>query len=89
MATTRNTITVTDQQDDWIKTRIAAGEFTKDSEYIRDLIRRDQTRFSDIEAIRAALIEGEESGVSDQSPQEVREAVKKRLRQNGRLSTES
>lgn len=62
MSTKRKTITVTDQQNNWIKTRIAAGEFTNDSEYIRDLIRRDQTSQADIEAIRAALIEGEQSG---------------------------
>ena len=62
MSTTRKTITVTDQQDTWIKTQIAAGEFTNDSEYIRDLIRRDQASKADFEAIRAALIEGEESG---------------------------
>jgi antitoxin ParD1/3/4 len=88
MATTRKTITVTDQQDDWIKSRIAAGEFTNDSEYIRDLIRRDQARVSEIEAIRAALIEGEESGISHKTPEEVRQAVKKRLRRNGQLSPE-
>jgi antitoxin ParD1/3/4 len=85
MTTIRKTITITDQQDDWIKSRIAAGEFTNDSEYIRDLIRRDQARFAEIEAIREALIEGEESGISDRTPQEVREAVKKRLRKNGQL----
>ena len=62
MATTRKTITVTDQQDKWIKLQIAAGQFTNDSEYVRDLIRRDQAGQADIEAIRAALIEGEESG---------------------------
>ena len=88
MATTRKTITVTDQQDDWIKSRIAAGDFTNDSEYIRDLIRRDQARFSEIEAIRATLIEGEESGISNKTPEEVRQAVKKRLRKNGQLSPE-
>ena len=32
------------------------------SEYIRDLIRREQERSAEIEAIRAALIEGEASG---------------------------
>lgn len=32
------------------------------SEYIRDLIRRDQASQADFEAIRAALIEGEKSG---------------------------
>jgi len=88
MATTRKTITVTDQQDDWIKSRIAAGEFTNDSEYIRDLIRRDQARVSGIDAIRAALIAGEESGISDKTPEEVRQAVKERLRGNGQLSPE-
>jgi antitoxin ParD1/3/4 len=62
MGTTRKTITVTDQQDNWIKAQIAAGHFTNDSEYVRDLIRRDQTSQADIEAIRAALIKGEESG---------------------------
>lgn len=62
MGTTRKTITVTDQQDNWIKAQIAAGQFTNDSEYVRDLIRRDQASQADIEAIRAALIEGEESG---------------------------
>ncbi|MBL4867517.1 MAG: type II toxin-antitoxin system ParD family antitoxin [Pseudomonadales bacterium] len=62
MTTTRKTITVTDQQDNWIKAQISAGAFTNDSEYIRDLIRRDQASQADVEEIRAALIEGEQSG---------------------------
>ena len=62
MSTTRKTITVTDQQNNWIKAQITAGDFTNDSEYIRDLIRRDQAAKLDIEAIRSALIVGEESG---------------------------
>ena len=62
MSTTRKTITVTDQQDGWIKAQIAAGKFTNDSEYIRDLIRRDQASNAEIETIRAALIDAEESG---------------------------
>ncbi len=64
MGTTRKTITVTNQQDGWIKAQIAAGQFTNDSEYIRDLIRRDQASNTEIETIRAALIDGEESGES-------------------------
>lgn len=64
MGTTRKTITLTEQQDSWVKAQIAAGQFANDSEYFRDLIRRDQAGQADIEAIRAraALIEGEESG---------------------------
>ena len=62
MGTVRKTITLTDKQDDWIKAQIDAGHYTNDSEYIRDLIRREQERNSEIESIRAALIEGENSG---------------------------
>lgn len=58
MATTRKTITLTEQQDAWIKAKIAEGGYTNDSEYIRDLIRRDQH----YEVLRQALVEGEESG---------------------------
>ena len=64
MGTKRKTITITDNQDNWIKNQISAGAYTNDSEYIRDLIRRDQTSQADIEAIRAALIEGEESAAA-------------------------
>ena len=41
MGTVRKTVMLTDQQERWIKVRIAAGDFTSDSEYIRELIRRD------------------------------------------------
>lgn len=62
MSTVRKTITLTEQQDSWVKAQIEAGHYTNDSEYIRDLIRREQERSAEIEAIRAALIEGEASG---------------------------
>lgn len=62
MRTVRKTITLTDQQDGWIKAQIQAGHYTNDSEYIRDLIRREQERSAETDAIRAALIEGEASG---------------------------
>jgi len=42
MATVRKTITLTDQQDEWIKAQINAGRYTNDSEYIRDWLRREQ-----------------------------------------------
>ena len=62
MGTARKTITITDQQDAWIKAQIQSGGFTNDSEYIRDLIRRDQARMAEIESLRDELIRGEQSG---------------------------
>jgi antitoxin ParD1/3/4 len=75
MATVRKTITLTDQQDDWIKAQVEGGHYTNDSEYIRDLIRREQERGAEIEAVRAALIEG------DGKPKRfVANAIKRKLR---------
>jgi antitoxin ParD1/3/4 len=85
MGTVRKTITFTEQQDQWIKAKIAGGQFTSDSEYIRDLVRRDQEKNAEIEAIRAALIEGEQSGMSTRTPDDIRKAVQKQMRKNGQL----
>jgi len=83
MTTVRKTITLTDTQNDWIKAQIDSGAYTNDSEVLRDLIRKAQQETSEIEAIRAALIEGERSGLSARGPEEIRAAVKKRKLLNG------
>lgn len=62
MGAVRKTITLTKQQDAWIESQIVAGYYTNDSEAIRDLIRRKKERSFEIETIRQALIEGEQSG---------------------------
>lgn len=62
MSTVRKTITLTAQQDAWIAEQVKAGLYTNDSEAIRDLIRREQDRSAEVDAIRKALIEGELSG---------------------------
>ena len=62
MTTVRKTITLTAQQDKWVKQQVDAGGYTNDSEYIRDLIRREQERGTEIDAIRAALVEGAQTG---------------------------
>ena len=85
MAMVKKSITVTDQQDDWIKSQIASGHYGNDSEVMRDLIRRAQTRHNEVEAIRAALIEGEESGMSKRTPEQIRKAVIDRKRDRGQL----
>ncbi|MBX9893722.1 MAG: type II toxin-antitoxin system ParD family antitoxin [Nitrosomonas sp.] len=78
MATIRKTITLTDQQDQWIKTQIAAGGFTNDSEYIRDLVRRDQEQNAQFLALKQAIQEGLESGVSNKTVGEIWEEAEQR-----------
>ena len=86
MGTVCKTITLTDQQDRWVKGRIAAGGFTDDSAYIRDLIRRDQEQDARFQALEAAIREGVDSGVSDKTVPRIMEEVETRLRADGRLA---
>ena len=86
MGTVRKTITVTDQQDRWVKSRIAGGGFTNDSEYIRALIRRDQEWSARYRELNAAIREGIDSGVSDKTVPQIMEDVEARLRADGRLA---
>lgn len=60
----RKTITLTEQQDNWVKSQIESGHFGNDSEYIRDLIRKDQQAKERLAILRQALVEGESSGES-------------------------
>ena len=80
----KKSISVTDQQDGWIKAQIKSGHFGNESEVIRELIRerqiREQELPAEIEAIRSALIEGERSGFSDRGVDEIWEDARQRHR---------
>ena len=84
----KKSITITDQQNEWIKAQIAKGNFGNESEVFRDLIRREQSQAAEIEAIRDKFIEAEKSGFSGRMHEEIRQAVQERLKKNGRLKTE-
>ena len=56
--------------------RTAAGDFTSDSEYIRELIRRDQEESIKLQALKSAIQEGLDSGVSDKTVPQVMEKSK-------------
>ncbi|MCH7631025.1 MAG: type II toxin-antitoxin system ParD family antitoxin [Proteobacteria bacterium] len=89
MTMVKKSITVTDKQNDWIKAQIKTGNFGNESEVVRELIRERQIREEEtpeqIAAIRAALIEGENSGISDRTPDEIMEDVIKRKQKNGKI----
>jgi antitoxin ParD1/3/4 len=64
MQTVRKSITFTGQQDDWIKLKVQNGDFTNDSEYIRDLVRKDQAENMKLLELKQAIDEGLQSGRS-------------------------
>jgi antitoxin ParD1/3/4 len=85
METIRKTITLTDKQNEWIKAQIASGDFTNDSEYIRDLVRRDKEQNAQFMALKQAIQEGLDSGVSNKTITGIIEDVESRLKADGRL----
>ena len=54
-------ISIPNEMRQWIDQQVISGHFANASDYIRDLIRHNQ---SEKEAIRMALVEGEISGES-------------------------
>ena len=80
MALVKKSITVTDRQERWIKAQIASGEYGNDSEYFRDLIRRDQEQNAQFRALKEAIQDGLESGVSDKTVKEVWTEAERRYR---------
>jgi antitoxin ParD1/3/4 len=83
MAMVKKSITVTDQQDHWIKAQIEKGHYGNESEVVRELIRerqlREQGANREIEAIRAKLIQAEASGFTEQTPVEILNDIKNGL----------
>ena len=71
MSMQRKTITITDQMESWVKAQVDSGKYGNDSEYFRDLIRRDQERRESETQLRFVLDEAEASGKSDRNPQEI------------------
>lgn len=60
----------------WIDTRVDQGRYSSASDYIRDLVRRDQDREPEDAAwLQKMLDEGEASGVLDRDPYQVLEDV--------------
>ncbi len=85
MVMVKKSITVTDQQETWIQSQMETGNYGTDSELIREALREKQNRTAELEAIRAALIQGENSGTSSRTPDDIINAVIEKRRKNGAL----
>jgi antitoxin ParD1/3/4 len=71
-------ISIPDEMRDWVEAQVKTGRYTNASDYFRDLIRRNQ---GEVEMIRMALIEGEQSGVSKATVGEVIRRTRSKLRE--------
>lgn len=77
-------ISVPDPMKDWVQTQIDEGRYASSSDYVRDLIRKDQEEKDKLAALQAAITLGIESGEAGELDME---AIKKKARQLAGLET--
>ena len=78
MPTIKRNYNMTKATDRWVKLRGNGDLYASESEYIRALVIKDIEQNSEAEAIRTALIQAEQSGMSDRTPTDIKQAVLKR-----------
>lgn len=83
----RKSISLTEQQNAWIKAQIESGHYGNESEVLRELIRerqlREQENQADIERIRARILKAEQSGFSDKTAGQLLAEIKTEMRIDG------
>lgn len=61
---------------DWVDSRVAEGRYSSASDYVRDLLRRDQdAAMSETEWLRDMIAEGLASGVLTEDPKTIIEDI--------------
>ena len=68
-------ISVPDGLKGWIDQRLAEGRFSSPSDYVRDLVRRDQERADETAWVQAMIDEGMASETLDEDPRDVIDAI--------------
>ena len=79
MVLVKKSVTLTEQQDEWIKRQVEAGRYANESELLRDLIRKEQDKSRGAHLLRHALLEGRASGVSPLDAEQVFAQAKLRV----------
>lgn len=72
-------VSLPDAMKDWVEGRAETGRYSNASDYVRDLIRRDQERADKIAAMQRLVDEAEASGVSSNSMDDILAAARRRL----------
>ncbi|MGR9086724.1 MAG: type II toxin-antitoxin system ParD family antitoxin [Gammaproteobacteria bacterium] len=73
-------ISVPDPMKDWVLAQVETGAYANTSDYVRDLIRKDQERQTKIAALQKAITEGLESGISDKSFDEIIQSARQKMK---------
>ncbi len=72
-------ISIPEALKSWAEARVAEGRYSSTSDYVRDLVRRDQEYAEKLAALQAAIDEGLASGVSERSVEDIIADNRKRI----------
>lgn len=78
-AMTTMNVSLPEEMKHWVEQQARSGRFGNSSDYVRDLIRRDQERQAKIAHLQQLVNEGLESGPSDMTMADIRKAARKKL----------
>lgn len=72
-------VSLPDAMKQWVEAQRADGRYSNASDYVRDLIRRDQERRGKVADMQALVTEALDSGIGERSMAEIRDAAQARL----------
>jgi len=69
-------VSLPDPMKDWVEAQTATGRYSNTSDYVRDLIRREQDRITKIANMQRHVSEGLKSGIGERSMQDILHAAR-------------
>jgi antitoxin ParD1/3/4 len=75
----RQSITLANQNDEWLKQQVANEEFTSKSEVVNYLIKQAREQVAYVEFVRMKIEKAEKSGFSTKTKEELLAEIKKKL----------
>ncbi len=75
----RQSITLANQNDEWLKEQVAKEEFTSKSEAVNYLIKQAREQDAYVEFVRMKIEKAEKSGFSTKTKEELLAEIKKKL----------
>ena len=78
----RQSISLTEPNDNWLKKQVDSKEYTSKSELVNDLIRQARKQEEQLEWLRLKLENAEQSGFTQDSQEEIRKASKEGLNED-------
>ncbi|MEM7620007.1 MAG: CopG family transcriptional regulator [Pseudomonadota bacterium] len=84
---TKQSINFTQPNEKWLKNKVDEQEYSSKTELVNDLIRRARENEDKYNQLKQAIEYGLTSGISDKTPEDIKNDVLERLKKNGKLQT--